>query len=235
MKNILSDLPADSPALRLLVRVLATTDAAYWPIRAAEWKHPLPAAIVAARHAVRNRGGVLLTAPGTDADRKAAERLTDALIASRYLRTRRRARGRYLRLTDEVEDKLRPLCGLPALWLAFETARRLSAMKWTAEIDLNHGKGWGDNREQGLVFVEHLLLPALVRGVVESASTVHGHVYYRRVAEPPTWPSVETEEIEPNAELARYYHEETKAAREKILSTDVGAMEIGAIPLPVSL
>lgn len=31
----------DSPGLRLLVRVLAATDAAFWPIRRAEWEHIL--------------------------------------------------------------------------------------------------------------------------------------------------------------------------------------------------
>ncbi len=230
MKNV-SD---DSPGLRLLVRVLAQTDAAVWPIRRAEWEHPKPAAIRAAQDAFRRHRGVIVPSPGTDAERKAAERLADSLARAGYLKARRRGRGRFLRLTDAAEDRVRQLCGLPGLWLSFETVRRYVREAWTPEINLNDGRGWGDGHSAELAFVELLMLPALTRGVAVSGSDVRGRVYYRRVQDVPSWPQP-TEELEPLPELAGYYHQEAAAARERILSADVGSLEIGEIPLPCSM
>ena len=223
----------DSPGLRLLVRVLAATDAAFWPIRKAEWEHPRPAAVMVARDSIRRNCGVVVPSPGTDAERKAGERLADSLVRAGCLKARRRNRGRFLRLTDEAEDRVRQLCGLPGLWLAFETVRRVRET-WTPEVIISDGHGWGDGRSRELVFVELLMLPALVRGVVLSGSDVQGHVYYRRVQGVPSWP-LPTEELEPSPELAGHYHQEAAAARERILSTDVGSLEIGELPLPCSM
>jgi len=230
MKNV-----SNSAARTLLVRTLAATDAVWWPIRQSEWVHPRPAAVYFARKAYRDNRGVIVAAPGTDAARKAAERQTDAMIQAGYLKARRRARGRYLRLTDEAEDRVRQLCGLPGLWLSFEAVRRHVRLDWTPETALNNGRGWGDGHSQELAFVELLMLPSLARGVVVSASTVRGHVFYRRTADVPDWPPPPAEGIEPEIELARLYHEETKAVRERILATDVGSLEIGELPLPRSM
>jgi hypothetical protein len=219
-------------AKALLVRVLAATDAIWLPLRQQEWEHSRPAAIYFARKAFRTNRGVIVAAPGADAVRKAAERQTDALVQAGYLRARQRARGRYLRLTDEAEDRLRQLCGLPGLWLSYETVRRYVGPTWTPEIALNDGRGWGDGYSQELVFVEELMLPALIRGVVESGSTIYGHTFYRLVANVPDWPEL-VEDIEPDVELARLYYDEVKAARERILATDASSLEIGELPLPV--
>ena len=229
MKNV-----STSAARTLLVRTLAATDAVWWPIRQSEWKHPRPAAVYFARKAYRDNRGVIVAAPGTDAARKAAERQTDAMIQAGYLEARRRARGRYLRLTDEAEDRVRQLCGLPGLWLSFEAVRRHVRLDWTPETALNNGRGWGDGHNQELAFVELLMLPSLIRGVVVSTTTVRGHVFYKRIADVPDWPEP-AEDIEPEIELARLYHEETKAVRERILATDIGSLEIGELPLPCSV
>ena len=224
----------DSPGLRLLVRVLAATDAAFWPIRKAEWEHPRPAAVMVARDSIRRNCGVVVPSPGTDAERKASERLADSLIRAGCLKARRRGRGRFLRLTDDAEDRVRQLCGLPGLWLSFETVRRYVRETWTPEVIINDGHGWGDGRSRELVFVELLMLPALVRGVAASGADVQGHVYYRRVKDVPSWP-LPTEELAPLPTLAELYHQEAAAARERILAADVGSLEIGELPLPCSM
>jgi hypothetical protein len=227
MKNVFA-----SAAKMLLVRVLAAMDATWWPIRQSEWKHPQPAAIHSARKTYRANRGVIVASPGTDAARKAAERQTDVLVQAGYLQAQRRARGRYLRLTDGAEDRLRQLCGLPGLWLCYETVRRYVGSDWTPETVLNDGRGWGDGHGRELAFTEQLVLPSLVSGVAESASDVRGRVYYRRVADIPDWPP--PEDIEPVYELAKLYDEETKAVRERILATDIGSLEI-ELPLPCSM
>jgi hypothetical protein len=229
MKNV-----SASAARTLLIRVLAATDAVWLPIRRSEWEHSRPAAIHFARASCRSNRGVIVAAPGADAVRKSAERWTDAMIQAGYLKARRRARGRYLRLTDEAEDRVRQLCGLPGLWLSFEAARRHVRPDWTPETALNNGRGWGDGHSQELAFVELLMLPSLIRGVVVSASTVRGHVFYKRIADVPDWPEP-AEDIEPEIELAKLYHEEAKVVRERILATDVGSLEIGELPLPCSM
>jgi DNA-binding transcriptional ArsR family regulator len=223
-----------SEAKALLVRVLAESDAVWLPIRQSEWEHSRPAAIYFAREAFRANRGVIVAAPGSDAERKAAERAITALVQAGYLKARHRARGRYLRLTDEAEDRLRQLCGLPGLWLAYEAVRRHVGPTWTPEIALNGGRGWGDGHGRELVFVELLLLPALIRGIVVAGSDVYGRVYYRRIADAPSW-SEPVEDIEPDFALAALYHEETKAARQRILATDVGSLELGELPLPCAM
>lgn len=220
--------------LQLLVCVLAATDAIWLPLRAAEWQHPRPGCVYAAQQAFRQNRGVLAPFPGTAAERKSGERLVDAMIQSGYLQARRRGRGRFLRLVDTAEDRLRQMCGLPGLWLSFETVRRHVRNDWTPEIALNSNRGWGDGRSQELAFVELLLLPALARGLAESGSNVRGHVYYRRVGDPPAWPEP-AEDIEPVPELARLYSDELRAARERILAADVGSLEIGLLPIPCSI
>lgn len=224
----------ESPGLRLLVRVMAAGDAVFRPMRRAEWEHPRPAAIRSAQDAFRRAGGVIVSAPGTAAERKSAERLADSLIHAGYLKARRRGRGRFLRLGDEAEDCVRQLCGLPGLWLCFETVRLYVREEWTPEVAINDGRGWGDGHSQELAFVELLMLPALVRGVAVSGSDLQGHVYYRRVADVPTWPTP-TEDREPLPELARYYGEEAAAARERVVMADVGSLELGELPLPCAM
>jgi hypothetical protein len=219
-------------AKALLVRVLAESNAPWLPLRQPEWEHSRPAAVYFARKAFRANRGVIVTVPGSDATRKAAEREITALVRAGYLKARRRARGRYLRLTDSAEDRLRQLCGLPGLWLSYETARRHVGPTWTPETALNDGRGWGDGHSQELAFIEELMLPALIRGIVVSGSTLYGHTFYRLAASVPDWPEP-VEDIEPDPELARLYYDEVKAARERILAADVGSLEIGELPLPV--
>jgi DNA-binding transcriptional ArsR family regulator len=175
--------------------------------------------------------------PGTALARKRAELTIDRLVHAGHLEARRRGRGRYLRLTDETEDRLRIRCGLPGLWLSFETVRRLPAGQLTSEIDLNGGRGWGDGNHNELRFVEYLMLPALIRGFAKAESTIRGHVWYGRAAEPPAdWPMPDLDAAdEPDGNLARLYSEELCAARKRLTEADVGSLELGFIPLPCSM
>ena len=122
---------------------------------------------------------------------------------------------------------------LPGLWLAFETVRRFVRVEWTPEVELNDGRGWGDGCSRELTFVESLMLPALIRGVAESRSTIRGHVYYRRTAAVPDFPP--SEEVEPVPELAKYCLDELTAVRSRILGSDPGSLGLGEIPLPCSI
>jgi hypothetical protein len=214
----------------ILVRVLAATDAAWLPIRRPEWTHPGPAGVYTAQTSFRQCGGSIVPAPGTDATRKVAERAIDRLIDAGDLTVRRRKRGRFLRLTEDAEDRIRRACGLPGLWLCFETVRRHVRQQWTPETALNDGRGWGDGCSRELAFVELLLLPALARGIAVSASDVFGRVRYRRLANVPAWPTPEDEE--PVRELAELYYAERTAERERILRSAPTGLEIGFLPLP---
>jgi hypothetical protein len=121
--------------------------------------------------------------------------------------------------------------------LSFETARRLPAGQLTSEIDLNDGRGWGDGNHNELRFIEYLLLPALVRGYACAESTIRGHVWYRPVAEPPAdWPMPDLDAAdEPDGNLARLYSEELCATRGRLVEADVGALEIGFLPISCSM
>lgn len=220
--------------LRLLTRVLAATDAMFLPLRGCDWQHPRPAAVAIARAAFRDRGGVVIHSPGTPAERKRAERLIASCTEAGMLIARQRYRGQFLRLADDSEDFVRQLCGLPGLWLSFETVRRHVRDEWTPEIALNDGRGWGDGHGSELSFIESLMLPALVRGVAESRSTIRGHVCYRRVAPVPEF-FADTEEVEPSPTLARFYVDELRAARSAISTAPTGVFELGELPLPVSM
>jgi hypothetical protein len=221
--------------LALLVRVMAATDAVWLPLRSYEWKHPCPAAIYTAQQSYRKHQGVIVPMPGTALARKRAELAIDRLIQAGHLTAQRRGRGRYLRLTDETEDQLRKCCGLPGLWLSFETVRRLPAGQLTPEIDLNDGRGWGDGHENELRFVEYLMLPVLIRGFAKTESTIRGHVWYGRAAEPPAdWPESVMDTWDTDSGLRRLYVEELKATRKRLAEADVGNLEIGFLPLPCS-
>jgi DNA-binding transcriptional ArsR family regulator len=219
--------------LTLLARVMAAADAVWLPLRACEWKHPCPAAIYTAQQSYRKHPGVIVPMPGTALARKRAELAIDRLVQAGHLTARRRGRGRYLRLTDETEDRLRIRCGLPGLWLSFETARRLPAGQLTPEIEMNDGRGWGDGHENELRFVEYLMLPALARGFAKAESTIRGHVWYRQAELPADWPMPGNDEP-PDDNLARLYVEELCTTRKRLAEADVGHLEIGFIPLPCS-
>jgi hypothetical protein len=220
--------------LALLTRVLGVTDAAFLPIRSSEWQHPRPAGVYLAQLTFR-RHGVALPQGGGVAERKAAERTLDRLLADGRLLGRRRGRGYFLRLPDKTEDELRHRIGLPGLGLSFETARRLLT-DWVPETSLNGGRGWGDGCGRELVFVESLLLPALARGFAESGSDIQGHAYYRRLTDPPPWPMLDAASFDspPDRALSDLYGAELLAARDRLLTAPAAGREIGAIPLPCS-
>lgn len=217
----------------LLVRVLAVMDAPFLPIRRVEWTHPIPAAIYQAREVWKRNRGVAVAISGSDRERKDGQRLIDRLIERGGLSAVRRGRGRLLRLSDDAEDRVRALCGLPSRWLSYETVRRYLDSSWTPEVALNGGCGWGDGHSQGLGFLELLVLPALIHGYAESSSTFHGHVYYRRLADPPEVPP--EGDAEPDPAAARLYASELMAERQQIVQRRMNPTEIGLLPLPVAM
>jgi hypothetical protein len=120
------------------------------------------------------------------------------------------------------------------LWLSFETVRRLPVGQLTPEIDLNDGRGWGDGNHNELRFIEYLLLPALVRGYACAESTIRGHVWYRLAEPPADWPMPGNDEPS-DEDLARLYVEELGTARKRLVEADVGALEIGFLPISCSM
>lgn len=227
------NLHGNDDAARLLVRVLGRQDAVWLPIRCSEWEHPRPAAIYHAQQAYRRNGGITIVIGGSSAERKSGERSIDRLLAAGYLKARQRKRGRLLWLADVAEDRVRQLCGLPGLWLSFETARRFN-QDWVRETAFNDGKGWGDGRSQELNFVEALMLPCLIRGIVHASSTIHGHVLYQRLKASPPWP-VPTEDVEPDETLTRYYYEERSTERQRIVTNpETSPTELGFVPLSLA-
>jgi hypothetical protein len=146
----------------LLVRILAAQDAVWLPMRRSEI--PFRRNIESARKAWRGYQGVM-----TPCD---LFELIGPSVRGDVILTQG---GRYVRLTDQGEDRARALCALPSRAESFDAVRKLVGEDWVDENDLG-----ADRR-----FVEMLMLPALQRGFVEAKCGNDGQVFYRRVGDPP--------------------------------------------------
>jgi len=169
----------------ILLDVLALTDAVWLPMRT--WAQPAPANVYFARRDFARTGVPWRSGASGEAERKEAQRLLERM-AARGLVLLFRPRGFKTlgaRLTEEGERDARALCGLPGV---DDAARRLAEIvrltdemrrPWISEPALA-GVAWGSpGAGKVLARLEDELLPALVRGWVESGADLHRRVYYR--------------------------------------------------------
>jgi hypothetical protein len=247
-----------------LLAILAKTDAVFWPIR----NHDTPGrrAFYERRRAFLSAGLPWASGAASEAGRKAAQRELDALRAEGLVKTYnpRGARTLGVRLTGTADDCLRRKLGLAtyadALGFLDELYRRREdpdgfdgigtgtggGLPWSSEQALT-GIRWGDNDKRVYyVLLTEDLLPLLWRGLVESNSSVQGHVWYGLTAEgyelaagrdetgeacldyPPPLP-------EPGDDEAfAFYHDRRREEIDAIESaTPKDTRDLGDIPLPV--
>jgi hypothetical protein len=166
----------------LLVRILARTDATFLPIR--DHKRPRPGNTALARIDYRHSRGIAWVAGGSAVDRsKSSRTLADAVAAGLVTVSGSRVRVSHVALTENAERRARALVGLPTLADAIVCARHIaehvSTGKWLIEPVLA-GTNWGTaDADERFMDIEDKLLPALIRGWVESGSDCYGRAAYR--------------------------------------------------------
>src|SRR6185295_5571847 len=133
----------------------------------------------------------------TENERKVNQRAIEELAVAGLV-TVFRARGLKMTgvsLTDAGEVGMRRFLCLPGMYSAYVAANRLSELTletrkagtagaWVPEMMLYRG---GLSRVRTAAVLAGMLLPALIRGYVESGSSTPGHVAYRITAAGRSW------------------------------------------------
>ena len=177
-----------------LVKILALTDAVWFPLR--RWDNPkAPANLYFARLDFRRFGVVWASDEASEAGRKAAQRMLEAMTQDGLVVTSRPRRVKTLavRLTDAGETMARDLCGLPTILDAapWEALAKIAAQSkrpptlleelWIPEnklVEAPHDeKRWTQEALDNFRDLEFDLLPALSREWVESNSSVYNAFY----------------------------------------------------------
>ncbi len=231
-----------------LARTLAAQDALHLPVRNPDmacW-----AAIHQARADFRQQGLPWRSRSGSDAEAKLAER-TIATLTARGLLRRHRARTKTtaLSLTPCGDATARALCDLQPIDTALTALPTLANHQvasvdhegWVREIDLNGGRGWGDDQGPSLLLVALALAPLTARGFVESNCDRDGRAYYRltpagrRLAAGKT--TLDTFAGLPARDEACFdvYWAELDAAHAALRGLPQPPREIGPCPLPAFL
>ena len=250
---------------RIILGILADTDAVFCPNRS--WKRPRPTAIYEHRRDYP-AGGVPWRSDALDeAGCKATQRDLEALCVEGMVKTFRPKRVKTLgvKLTAKGEALARALCGLPNLVQAIggvmhatmhlegpEAGVNWDGRFWIPETTLA-GVDWvkcaaDKDARHKLVFVEEIMLPALIRGWIIANADIHGRVWYsptpeglamieaeRRKPDPPDAPPAPPPAAF-DEEAADYYLERfTETAGRFDTAAPQCEREIGEIPLPVSM
>lgn len=251
--------------IRIIVGILADTDALFSPNRS--WKRPRPTVIYEQRRDYPAGGVVWRSDAHDEAGRKAMQRELESLCADGLVKTFRPRRVKTLgvKLTAKGEALARALCGLPNLEQAIggvlnilmhadgpDAGANFDGSIWVAETALA-GVDWAQcaadkEARHKLVYVEDMLLPALIRGWIVSNSSIQGHVWYSPTAEGLEMLEAERRKPDPpdappapppapfDEEAAEYYLErfiETGGYFDTATPKCPG--ELGGIPLAVSM
>lgn len=223
-------------AKEILIGHLARVDAAWLPLRAQDWS-----AAGAIWHARQSPSGVTWGEKrgATDAEYKRAARAADQLAdAGLIQRTTKQYSTTLTAAGERLARRLAGPCSLAEFTAALEWIRdRTAANDCTAagfvpEVFVA-GVGWGGDTTE-LRILATALIPAFRRGWVESASTVHGHVYYRIAAA--EWPSDDaicgsaSDDSEWRPEFADVYFDQIWQTRGR-LRNQSSESELGFIPL----
>lgn len=233
---------------RILVTILAETDAVWLPNRKS--RRPRPANVYIARRDYAAAGVPWGSNEPSEAGRKAAQRELEALADAELVRVSRPKRMRALgvKLTDAGDVLARGLCGLPGVYSAWVAMQELATHSrrppetmrdvWVPEIALA-----GRNMDAAeLAAIENMILPALVRGRVVSAADIAGRVSYALT--PAGWRFLdgaagprddEGGPTEADADAVALYDEHLAAEMGRLDTADADPREIGDIPLPVAM
>lgn len=234
---------------KILVQILATTDAVWRPLRAADWAPPAPANLYFARRRYAEGGVAFGTGSGGEADRKVAQRIVLNLAATGLFTLHGDRRRASVKLSEATETNSRALCGLPSIVEAHRTLRRVIELEvgWSwpgplcSELWLAGLDNYADGVESELWDVQAKLASALCRGWVEGHSDLHGRVWYwatdqgREAAKlsPLNLPANLPEYSDAANEL---YYKETIAARSRLrCQKPEQPNEIGFVPLSASM
>jgi hypothetical protein len=175
--------------LRILVQVLAATDALFIPLRGPDWEtRVMPANVTIGRREFQEAGVAWLSLAISENERKQAQRDMEACAKRGWIRPiRSKVKTTSVRLTDEGEELARDGI-VPTLADSFEALAELathskrgsekSNEKWVPEIEMNNGRGWEGEFARELLWVEQRLLPCLTRGLVAANYDGYGHAYY---------------------------------------------------------
>lgn len=238
---------------RVLIQIFATTNAIFLPLRRG-WDTRTPSAVWCYRDQYHRRGVPWISGEHTEGGRKQAQRALSAMVADRLVKTLKSTNERTfaVRLTDWGSDYIASLCDGPTIWAALVDLQKLADNEdhpeaaaeygWVPETALAGVRYDGTRKSNAaLITQETMLLPALVRGWVESGSDMEGHVFYRVLPagrsvlrDPPkrfdNLPAVDQA-------LEAYYHNEAlESAIAWIRSVESPVSnEIGILPLPCSI
>jgi hypothetical protein len=232
-------------AKEILVRRLGQADAPWLPLRLSDWRNA--GAVFQARQA--GFAAPLYHASASDAERQRYSRATASLVAEGLSQKDKRdvatltpaglrvARGLAWHFEPgNLREALRRLAELADAGDCLAPAPGFAAGGGFVPETLIAGTPWGpDCDAHALWLLSGCLLPALLRGVVESASTHQGHVFYR-LTDGAVGESQFAELVDDGLagsfedDLADAYLAQRAATRRQILAADA-AGEIGAIPI----
>jgi hypothetical protein len=218
---------------RLLVKILAMTDATWLPLRT--WERPRPTNVHEARAMYRTAGVPWASTDTTEAGRKASQRTIEGLAQAGKIIVRRPTKTRALccRLSDAAEAETRALAGLPGwrgAWLALSRLAELGGH--AGEFQLTDRAAWPHDQ----VALAAMLLPALARELVVAGSTSSREVRYSLSPAGVAW-LAETDEPqdhpgEPHDAAARLYDEHATAALDRLSTLEPRqSRELGLVPL----
>lgn len=251
--------PPDS--LRLLIRLLAQTDALFIPLRDPSdpcWSH------VWERRGTFHKSGIAWRAGGTETARKSAERQLQELAKAKLVRIfRAGGRAVSVKLTPRGDAVGRDLAHLRPIDMAVELVQEMHSLRddpessadtgdschdndhpWLPETAFTYpdrGVGWGDGNTLALIDVNHRMALPMVLGWVESLCSTTRHVRYRllpaglAVAEGKATPHSLPEDLPGRQEWAEtQYDDDRDAARKDLWSLSEYSNDIGRIPLRAS-
>jgi hypothetical protein len=234
----------------ILTKRLAIGDAPWLPVRKRDRDSAGASGAVCLAQQKADAPSQLPGDESCDADRKRSSRATAALVRGGYLL---RSRARFASLTATGRRYARALAWPYTLAELAEAVRRLgertaagdatAAGYGTADGYVPEtfiaGTAWGPSCDTGaLACLDRLMLPVLRAGLVESASTRHGHVCYRLMSGPITADQlaelVDGDAADFRSDLADVYREQLTATRSATIATDAGG-ELGHLPIYLGL
>lgn len=168
----------------ILIRLLASTDALWRPMRAHDWAGSMPTVLLEHRRLFPTVGVPWHGSSPTEAGRKRTQRALEACAKDGLLAIHGKIRRNTAKLHDTGELRARALCGLPGLTDAMALLREVQAQPVTmpSELALVGLETYQDEPDAGvrglLAELAFRAAPALCREWLEARSDLHGRVYY---------------------------------------------------------
>jgi hypothetical protein len=155
-----------------------------------DWSPPGPANTYLARRDFADHGVQWHSGEGTEAGRKGTQRVLETLASQGRVKLfrPRGVKAISVRLTDEGDRWARGLCELPGLETALVRLAEVVGLcarlrKVCVTEEALAGVAWGTpGAGRTYARVEDEVLPALVRGWLESSADFYRHVYYHATA-----------------------------------------------------